>query len=341
MARKRRILKAKINRIALVPAGANKLPAIYKEDAPAKDNVEFLTLVKEASGFDEKGELLAVVYAPDAVDSDGDWADADVIKESCYEASRSGVEIDLRHGDTALSRDKAFIAESFIVQKDDSRFADFKDADGNVVDVTGGWAVVVKIDDADLRKKYREGEWGGVSMGGRAMFAPAETSEPSSEAGALLKFFKSLIGASPESHSPSIPPQDKDMPLSDEDVSKIVKALKASDIEAPKAPEPEAPKAPEAPKIEVEFEGDADNPEDVAAHIEVLKTAKLKAAVDWNDAESVMKYHKAISGEAPKAKPGRNTVEPVAKAADGEPAWGSDMAKEMAAHAFGAPRKTA
>jgi hypothetical protein len=44
--------------------------------------------------------------------------------------------------------------------------ARFKDRAGSKVDVTGGWAVVIKIENEELRKKYRTGEWDGVSMAG-------------------------------------------------------------------------------------------------------------------------------------------------------------------------------
>lgn len=47
---------------------------------------------------------------------------------------------------------------------------------------------------------------------------------------------------------------------------------------------------------EIAFEGDMDNPEDVKAHAEKIKSAKLKAAVNWNDFDSVMAYYKSLEG---------------------------------------------
>lgn len=68
-------------------------------------------------------------------------------------------------------------------------------------------------------------------------------------------------------------------------------------------------------KVDVAFEGDQDDPEAVQAHAEKLKKAQLKAAVDWNDPESVMAYHKAIAGEEDETttNPPTNTTTTVGK----------------------------
>jgi hypothetical protein len=162
----RRIKKAKINFLSLCPRGANQLPTILKDDG----TFTLQTLVKASEDFDVKGELLNVVYAPELRDSQGDIASAEVIKEAMYDSSKSGMNIDIRHNNVAVPKDKAFIAESFIVQKGDARFADFKDYTGKAVDVTGAWATVVKIEDAELKRLYKTGEWNGVSMGGSGVF---------------------------------------------------------------------------------------------------------------------------------------------------------------------------
>lgn len=109
------------------------------------------------------------------------------------------------------------------------------------------------------------------------------------------------------------------MPMTPEEKQEIVESTTASVIEAlnqrdeaKATAEAEAQAAASAEaedKIEIEFEGDQDNPEDVKAHQEKLEKAQLKAAVDWNDPESVAAYHKAISGkEEALAKPGTNAT---------------------------------
>jgi len=56
----------------------------------------------------------------------------------------------------------------FTIQQSDERFADWKDYDDNSVDVSGGAAARIQINDPDLRAAYREGEWDGVSLFGPA-----------------------------------------------------------------------------------------------------------------------------------------------------------------------------
>ena len=184
---KRRILKAKISFLSLCPRGMNQIQTIYKADDGENKNISLATIVKDMS---EQGELVAVVYAPDAVDGEGDTASAEVIKEFAYDFAANGKGIDIRHNSEQVESKDAYIAESFIIQKDDPRFVDTKDYDGNTVDVTGGWGVVLKIDNEDLRKQYRDGEWGGISMGG-LMLAKNET-ESVGLAKALVQAFKSL-----------------------------------------------------------------------------------------------------------------------------------------------------
>jgi len=160
---KRRITKATIKRISLCRAGANAFPVLYKAD---DSSVEISLLTKATNTFDEQGELLAVVYAPEIRDSEGDIASASVIRDAMHEFAKSGEGVDICHEGAALPADKAYVAESFEIQKGDPRFLGFQDTAGAAVDVTGGWGIVMKIEDPELRTLYRSGEWNGVSMGG-------------------------------------------------------------------------------------------------------------------------------------------------------------------------------
>jgi len=174
---KRRIIKANIRFLSLCERGKNNLATIYKGDG--QDGFGGELLVK---GFDEEtGELTAVVYAPEKEDLEGDIASSEVIKDAMYAAMRDGIAIDLKHDFRPLDSSKAFIAQTFLVQKGDPRFADTKDYSGTPVDVTGAWGVILKIEDPDLRAKYREGKWGGVSMGGTAIYTTAKADEPSED----------------------------------------------------------------------------------------------------------------------------------------------------------------
>lgn len=164
----RRIKRANVRFISLVPRGANQLPVIYKSEDAQGNNLEISLLTKAAASFDEDGVIYACVYSPELRDSQGDIADATVIKEMAYDAMKQGVEIDIRHGEKPVTKDQAHIAESFIIQTGDPRFSGMMTYNGTPVDVTGGWGVAIKVDDPILRKGYRDKTWNGVSMGGRA-----------------------------------------------------------------------------------------------------------------------------------------------------------------------------
>ncbi len=64
-----------------------------------------------------------------------------------------------------------------------------------------------------------------------------------------------------------------------------------------------AEKEQEAVAVEIAFEGDPKNPEDVRAHAVKLKQAKLEASVDWQDPASVQAYLDAIQPKEPKKGP--------------------------------------
>lgn len=292
MARKRRIQAAKISHISLVPKGANKMPVIYKAD---DGTVSFSMLCKAASDFDEQGELAAIVYAPEIRDSQGDIASAAVIKEAMYESAREGVEIDIKHDQTALSKNQAFIAESFIVQKGDERFDGMKDYDGNPVDATGAWGVVIKIDDPALREKYRSGEWNGVSMGGTAVVTQ-EKSEDLVER--FLSAMEKRLGLSDQ------PSSNGDIDMKPEELAdalaKSNESLAKSIVDGVKAAFAEIlPVKKEEPKDEPKkkatvpapiFKGNPLNEDDILAHQRAVALHSLRKDVDWADQDSINDY---------------------------------------------------
>lgn len=314
---RRRIKRAKIDFISLCPRGANGFGVVYKND----DSFSLETVIKEWGGdFDEKGELVAVVYAPEVTDSQGDIASAEVIKEMMYEAAKRGEGIDIRHDGKALSKDAAFVAERFVIQKGDPRFKDFTDYDGNKVDVTGGWGTVIKIDDPGLRKEYREGKWNGVSMGG---FAEFETLKSSDEEKGFLNKLRRLLNNEPDdSGEIEMKPEELEATLkannktlvdtltdglgklfksagilkeaeSDEDK---IKRLEKENETLKKGGKPDKNDADETGEDGAPvFKGDRTNAEDVKKHVEKVKAWQLQKDVDWNDPESVEKYHAELA----------------------------------------------
>ncbi len=209
--RKRQILKAKIGFISLCPAGANTIRTMYKSDDGDK-NIDLQVLSKDMS---EQGELICCVYAPDMEDSQGDQASAEVIKDFAYDFAKNGGNIDIRHNEKALSSEDIFIAETLIIQKGDERFEGMEDYEGNPVDVTDGWGVILKVEDEDLRRLYRSGDWGGVSMGG--MMQVRDTSDETNIEKILKTIFAPLMKNRKQEKS--------DMSLNDKDLKQVAEVV--------------------------------------------------------------------------------------------------------------------
>jgi len=158
----RRIKRAEVKRLALCKRGKNGLQTLYKSDGTA----EYATLTK---GDIEKGELLSVVWPKGLADADGDFSDTkEAIDSIMSSLIANGGAMDIEHDGVVLDRDAVSITEVFSIQPDDPRFAEWKDYEGNVQDVTGGAAARIQINDPDLRAAYRDGDWDGVSLFGPA-----------------------------------------------------------------------------------------------------------------------------------------------------------------------------
>lgn len=280
---KRRIKKAQITHVSLVPKGRNLMPVLFKEDS---NTAEFAALVKAGPNFDERGELLTVVYAAEKRDKEGDIASVQVVKEMAYSHARSGFQLDIRHDSKVLTKDQAYVAESFVIQKGDPRFQDWKDTEGNPVDTTGAWGQVIQIDDPALRKGYRDGTWNGVSLAG-----PAEVEIEKSQ----IDEFLALLAKGLRPDTPASTDVLKDM-----DKAELAALLKESNTglvtELGKLLKPETPKPPdkeeEKPPL---FKGDFTNPRDVETHAQALRSFQLRKSIDWSDEKAVSNYLATLS----------------------------------------------
>lgn len=299
----RRIVSAKIRFLSLVPRGANQFPTIYKSDSD--DTVTISSLVKATDDFDEQGELLSVVYAPEVEDSQGDIASAEVIKEMMQGAAKDGFDLDIRHDGQALSKQDAFVAESFLIQKNDPRFADFKNYQGESVDVTGGWATVIKIENKDLRKAYREGEWDGVSMAGDGVFATEKQ-----DVDGFLEKLAALMKNNPSDGDLDMDRKELESILKERDekltssiVAEVTKALKPEPTKKEGEAEGEGEGESTVSKAECPVKKpvlkSATDPKALAAYQKELTAYSLAKDVDWEDPEAVAAYAKAVaeSGE--------------------------------------------
>lgn len=310
----RRILKAQVKYLSLCPKGANGLKTLYKEDAGQGDETDFSArmMTKAQDNFDEKGELLAVVYAPDMEDAHGEYAPAEVIREAMHGFLKEGEGIDIRHNEQALSKDDAYVAESFEIQKGDERFSDFTDYNGNKVDVTGGWGVMLKIDNPEIRKLYKEGEWQGISMGG-SYLPEMEKADEDTAVKRTMKALARVLGLNHAyAHQSVTLSGDIDMTgeeltktleannekLSKSIVDGLSKALGKSD-DGGKA-DPPADKGGNAGKTEGGlqaplFKGDPTDLKAVRAHREAMAKFNLAKEVDWNDPASIEKYETELA----------------------------------------------
>jgi hypothetical protein len=154
---RKRIKFAKVSFVSLCRRGANRLPGLYKSE---DDTLVFDCLAK----MDEEGMLTSLVYVPGATDSDGHTADQATIEAMAHTFLENGAQLDTNHNLDPLGKDQAYVAESFIVQAGDTRFADIKDRAGQALDATGAWCIKTKLVDPELRKNYREDGWDGVSL---------------------------------------------------------------------------------------------------------------------------------------------------------------------------------
>lgn len=318
MPRKRRIKSAKITFISLCARGANKLPVVFKADGHS----EFRPLLKAAASFDERGELLACVYAPDHVDSQGDFADAEAIHKMQRESTRDGFNLDIHHDGKALPKDAVFVAENFLIAKGDERFSGWKDYNGNDVDLTGGWGLVLKVEDEGLRKKYRDGEWNGVSMFGQAEVETIKSDgEPNFERfmTEFSKRFSPNTSNTPDTED-DMKPEELKKAIEDNNgalATALVAALATAGIvKADAKPDGKDGDAKDDATPVVKFDGDPMNPEDVKKHRNKLAVAALQKGVDWSDPTSVAEYETKLADFQKSQKPddddkgkGKNSAE--------------------------------
>ncbi len=146
----RELSEINVRIISLVSAGANKKEVIYKnETLQAKLQVDF------TKNDEEQGIVYGIVYAPDEVDTQGDFATQKEIQKAAYRFMKNGNTswcVDVNHDMNIVD---AYVCESWIVKSDDALFSE-----------VGAWAVGIKLEDERLRYKVKNGELTGLSMYG-------------------------------------------------------------------------------------------------------------------------------------------------------------------------------
>lgn len=151
--------------VSLVKHPANGKGLVLKSGGPALARPVALTKFD-----DEWMRAYGIVYAPDQVDSQGDWADAATIRQAAARFMREG-----RTGHVDREHDYAqsghFIAESWITRTQDPLFP---------TEGAGAWAVGIQVTDPIEWAALKNGDRVGLSLAGYAREIPDQTgqSEP-------------------------------------------------------------------------------------------------------------------------------------------------------------------
>jgi len=285
----RRIKRAEVKRLALCKRGKNGLQTLYKSDGTA----EYATLTK---GDIEKGELLSVVWPKGLADIDGDFSDTkEAIDSIMSSLIANGGQLDIEHDGVVLPRDAVQITEVFEIQANDPRFADWKDYDGVVQDVTGGAAARIQINDPDLRAAYRDGDWDGVSLFGPAAVEQVDLVAASQRVAARMGGIQESQMTKEELQA-ILDAQNANMASL---AKSVVEGVLAGQNVEPKAEvtNDDEPKAEAKPT----FTGDVNDPQALADYEASLRGFELRKAIASGDmsADDIAEMRKSMQEDGP------------------------------------------
>lgn len=110
---------------------------------------------------DEQRTVHGIVYEPDVIDAQGDWATSDEIRKACHGYMLNSRRTGLMHKDDIT--EKAPLVENYIAPTDM--------VIGNQRIRKGTWIMAHKIHDDGIWKDIKEGRLTGLSMSGKAVAA--------------------------------------------------------------------------------------------------------------------------------------------------------------------------
>ena len=176
---KRKLKNVEVLYISLVDAGANKKKIIWKSADSGSPDIERLFRIIKVDA--EKRMVYGIVYAPGEVDTEGDTMEAEEIEKMAYNfmAKRRTTNVDLQHD---FEGDEGFVAESWIIRKNDPLFGD---------EPEGAWAVGIKVTNDDTWEAVKKGDIAGLSMGGFSEAEPLGKTEDKQHP--IRKFFSRLF----------------------------------------------------------------------------------------------------------------------------------------------------
>jgi len=160
----KKLKNIKINWISLTANPANGKDFIFKSMNAKDSNNSHLQSISIKKSNTEKHLIYAVIYEPETVDGQGDFAEAEEIEKAAhgFMADYCQYMVDTEHD---FNNNRSVVVESFIVKGIHPDFPEVK---------SGSWCAVIKINDVEIWEKVKSGELTGVSMAG---YAEKETVE--------------------------------------------------------------------------------------------------------------------------------------------------------------------
>ena len=147
------ITRASISFVSLVKKGANREKFfLVKSDAEATYETQSPILAKS----EKKQIAYGVVYAPDVVDTQGDFMKAETIEQAAHDYMLKSQAVDKEHTFEVL--DGAKIVESYIAPCDMEL--------GGTKIVKGSWVMGTKVTNDEVWQQIKKGEISAYSIGG-------------------------------------------------------------------------------------------------------------------------------------------------------------------------------
>lgn len=149
----KRITKANITHVSLVPKGANGIDFLIIKGEGAPTVAADVPILKVN---EEQRIVTGVVYEPNVPDSQGDFMEADTIEKTAYAFMENYQNIDIKHDFKTNNQIK--VIESYIAKSEEMI--------GNKKVQPGTWVMSVKVNDDTIWEGVKKGDFNGFSMGG-------------------------------------------------------------------------------------------------------------------------------------------------------------------------------
>lgn len=145
-----RLKNIEVEFLSLVSSPANEIGLILKGG--------HLSMIEFKKYDEERHVAYGIVYAPERVDAQGDFADRFEIEKAAYRfmKNKNLDKVDINHSFQQV--EGCYVCESWIVKEGDPYF----------YNMPGAWAVGIKVENEEVWKSLKEGRLIGISMAGKA-----------------------------------------------------------------------------------------------------------------------------------------------------------------------------